>query len=231
MLKKWDELPESMRTPEVKDYYNQIAKRPVWLFMKRVIDILIALFFLILLAIPMLVISVMIKCDSKGPVLFRQTRVTTYGKTFKICKFRTMVNDAEKKGTQVTVSGDARITKVGAKLRHARLDEFPQLFNILAGSMTFIGTRPEVPKYVAAYTPEMMATLLLPAGLTSRASIAYKDEERLLNASDNPDETYVNEVLPAKMKYNLDAIRHFSLAEDASCLWDTFAVVTGLKKE
>ena len=177
---------------------------------------------LVFLAIPMAVIAAMIKLDSKGPVFFRQERVTQYGRIFKIYKFRTMVNNASCIGSQVTVAGDARITKVGKFLRKFRLDEFPQLFNIIAGDMTLVGTRPEVPKYVKHYTPEMYATLLLPAGLTSRTSIAYKDEDKLLKDAKNADKTYVEQILPVKMQYNLESLRKFGLVDDCSILWNTF---------
>ena len=173
----------------------------------------------------MLIVAVLIKLDSPGPVFFRQERVTQYGRIFRIYKFRTMVNNASRMGTQVTVSNDARITRVGRWLRKLRIDEFPQLFNILAGDMTLVGTRPEVLKYVDAYTPEMYATLLLPAGLTSRTSIAYKDEERLLSNAEDADKVYIEEVLPAKMRYNLESLKKFGLKSDMSVLWNTFVSV------
>ena len=164
------------------------------------------------LALPMLIVAVLIKLDSPGPVFFRQERVTQYGRIFRIYKFRTMVNNASRMGTQVTVSNDARITRVGRWLRKLRIDEFPQLFNILAGD-------------VDAYTPEMYATLLLPAGLTSRTSIAYKDEERLLSNAEDADKVYIEEVLPAKMRYNLESLKKFGLKSDMSVLWNTFVSV------
>ena len=168
----------------------------------------------------------MIKLDSEGPVLFKQVRVTSYGKKFKIWKFRTMVNNADKIGTQVTTKDDSRITRVGHLLRKVRLDELPQLFNVLAGDMTFVGTRPEVPKYVECYTDEMKATLLLPAGITSRASIEYKDEEKLLQIAENADTVYVQKVLPEKMKYNLREIERYSFWRDIETMICTvFAVI------
>ena len=226
-LRRWNELPLKMRTREVRKYYCIIEKHQNYLRMKRVLDVIIASIMLVVLAIPMGIIAVAIKLDSEGPILFRQERVTQYGRIFKICKFRTMVNNASKLGASVTIDNDNRITKVGAFLRKLRMDEFPQVFNILAGDMTLVGTRPEVPKYVKQYTPEMYATLLLPAGLTSRTSIAYKDEDKLLGQAKDADYSYVNEVLPAKMKYNLEGIRKFSFRSDASVLWDTFVSVIG----
>ena len=224
-LRKWSELPDKMRTKEVRKYYNVLIKRSGWFKMKRLIDIAASVVLLVVLAIPMIVIAVMIKLDSPGPVFFRQERVTQYGKIFRIFKFRTMVDNASKLGSQVTVDNDVRITKTGRLLRKFRLDEFPQLFNILAGDMTLVGTRPEVKKYVTQYTPEMYATLLLPAGLTSRTSIAYKDEDKLLKDAVNADETYVKEILPVKMKYNLESLKNFGLLEDCSVLIDTVVSV------
>ena len=180
---------------------------------------------LIILLPVFIFLGIAIKIDSKGPVFFRQERITQYGKTFKIFKFRTMVNNAEKLGTQVTVGNDARITKVGKFIRDCRLDEIAQLLNILTGDMTFVGTRPEVRKYVNHYTKEMMATLLLPAGVTSLASIYYKDEAKLLDKSNNPDKTYIEEVLPGKMKYNLQSIREFNFFEDIKTMIKTVVAV------
>lgn len=224
-LREWDRLPARMRTREVRRYYNILIRHNGWFKMKRTMDVMVSAVMLIFLAIPMMVIAVMIKLDSRGPVFFRQERVTQYGRKFRIYKFRTMVNNASKLGSQVTVANDARITKVGAFLRKYRLDEFPQLFNILAGDMTLVGTRPEVPKYVAEYTDEMYATLLLPAGLTSRTSIAYKDEDKLLKDAKDADRVYVEQILPVKMKYNLESLRRFGVMEDAAVLWNTFISV------
>ncbi len=220
-LRQWTELPEKMRTKEVRRYYNILMKRSGWFKVKRIIDIIVSVLALSVLAIPMLVIAVMIKSDSKGPVLFKQERVTQYGRIFKIYKFRTMVHNAQQLGSQVTVDNDERITKVGKLLRRYRLDEFPQLFNIIAGDMTLVGTRPEVKKYVLKYTPEMYATLLLPAGLTSWTSIAYKDEDKLLKDAANADETYISQILPVKMKYNLESLRKFGFKDDCRVLVKT----------
>jgi lipopolysaccharide/colanic/teichoic acid biosynthesis glycosyltransferase len=224
-LRAWNELPEKMRTREVRRYYNILVRQTGWFKVKRVMDVVVSSVMLVFLAIPMAVIAVLIKLDSEGPVFFRQERVTQYGRIFKIYKFRTMVENAQQLGTQVTVAEDARITRVGKVLRRYRMDEFPQLFNILAGDMTLIGTRPEVIKYVKCYTPEMYATLLLPAGLTSRTSIAYKDEDKLLTDAKDADKTYVEEILPVKMKYNLESLRRFGVMEDATVLWNTFKSV------
>lgn len=227
ILKKWDFLPENMKTEEVKPYYIALKKKTGSLAAKRIFDILVSLVLLILLSPVLLIISIMIKTDSKGPVMFRQVRVTQYGKTFRIFKFRTMVTDAEKLGSQVTVDGDSRITKTGSRLRKCRLDELPQLLNILKGEMTFVGTRPEVEKYVNCYTPEMMATLLLPAGVTSTASIAYKDEDRLLKDAVSPDEVYVEQILPEKMKYNFEYLKNFGFFYDIKVMLKTVTAVAG----
>ena len=224
-LRKWSELPDFMRTKEVRKYYNILVKKSAWFKAKRLLDIIVAFIMLVVLSLPMLVIAVLIKLDSRGPVLFRQERITQYGKTFTIFKFRTMVVNASELGAQVTVDNDSRITKMGRVLRRLRMDEFPQVFNILAGDMTLVGTRPEVKKYVDHYTKEMYATLLLPAGLTSRTSIAYKDEDKLLSEAMDADCVYIEEVLPAKMRYNLESLRKFGLLSDMSILWDTFISV------
>ena len=225
IMKKWDSLPETMKTDEVKPYYLALKKKTGSLIVKRLFDIIVSLILLILLSPVFLVISIMKKTDSKGPVMFRPVRVTQYGKTFRIFKFRTMVTDAEKLGTQVTVDNDSRITKTGNRLRKCRLDEIPQLLNILKGEMSFVGTRPEVEKYVNCYTPEMMATLLLPAGVTSTASIAYKDEDRLLKDAVSPDDVYVKQILPEKMKYNLEYLKNFGFFYDIRVMIRTVTAV------
>lgn len=227
MLKKWEELPDFMRTPEVRPYWEILNKRRLSLLIKRIFDFVVALIMMIVLAIPMVIIAVWIKLDSKGPVFYRQERVTTYGKHFKIHKFRTMVNNADKIGTAVTVGNDSRITKVGAKLRHVRLDELPQLIDVLEGTMSFVGTRPEAVKYVDKYKPEYYATLLMPAGITSETSIRYKDEDALLDAADDVNDVYVNQVLPAKMKLNLESVRRFRFLREILTMVRTVAAVLG----
>lgn len=209
-LRNWDDLPRFMKCEEVKEYYDILAKKKLSLKLKRAFDLVAAMGILIITAIPMLIISVKIAAESPGGVFYRQERITTYGKKFRIHKFRTMVANADQIGSTVTVSGDSRITPTGAFLRKYRLDELPQVFDVLSGDMSFVGTRPEATKYVKKYTKEMRATLLLPAGITSEASIQYKDEAKLLDAADDVDKVYVEQVLPAKMKYNLESIREFS---------------------
>ena len=226
-LISWDKLPEELKIEEVKQYYNALKKKRFALFFKRVFDIIVSFTMLAILLPFFVILAIAIKIDSKGPVFYRQERVTQYGRKFTIFKFRTMVQNADKIGTQVTVKGDARITRVGKFIRQCRLDEVWQLIDVLRGTMTFVGTRPEVQKYVDKYTPEMKATLLLPAGVTSLASICYKDEDELLDGSANPDETYVNEILPSKMKYNLYDIKHFSFFRDIKLMFMTVFAVLG----
>lgn len=230
ILKKWSELPDFLRTEEVRPYYDALAKKKVSLVIKRAFDLFASAVLLVLLSPAFLILAVAIKLDSPGPVFFRQVRVTRYGKHFRVFKFRSMVDGADKKGTQVTVGNDSRITRVGKWIRKCRLDEICQLIDVFRGTMSFVGTRPEVPKYVEAYTPEMMATLLLPAGVTSEASIRYKDEDEILAGADNVDETYITKVLPDKMKYNLEAIRGFSFGGEIVTLFRTVLAVAGLLK-
>ena len=227
ILKKWEDLPENLRTDAVRPYYDLLARRRGSLALKRCFDVVFSAFMLLILSPVFLILAVAIKLDSPGPVFYRQVRVTQYGREFRIFKFRSMVSDADKRGSLVTVSGDSRLTRVGHFIRNCRLDELCQLIDIFRGTMTFVGTRPEVPKYVAAYTPEMMATLLLPAGVTSEASILYKDEAELLDAADDVDAVYIRDVLPGKMKYNLDALKNFSFFSDIATMFQTVFAVLG----
>lgn len=223
--REWDELPKGLRVPEVREYYEILSKKKFSLRMKRCFDVVVAAVMLVCLSPIMLVIAVAIVCDSPGGIFYRQERVTQYGKIFRIHKFRTMVSNADKIGTQVTVENDSRITKIGSVLRKYRLDEIPQLIDILEGNMSFVGTRPEARIYVKRYTPEMKATLLLPAGITSEASMRYKDEAELLDKADDADRVYIEKVLPDKMKYNLDSIRQFSFVGDILTMLKTVIVI------
>ncbi|MGF7012197.1 lipopolysaccharide/colanic/teichoic acid biosynthesis glycosyltransferase [Lachnospiraceae bacterium PF1-22] len=222
-MRNWDDIPQFMKKEEVKIFYELLSKHKTELVIKRAMDVFIAGILTIILLPLLLALAILIKLDSEGEVFFRQVRVTQYGKRFRIFKFRTMVKEADKMGTMVTTEGDTRITRIGKILRKYRLDEIPQLFNILSGDMTFVGTRPEVEKYVMHYTDEMKATLLMPAGLTSMASIKYKDEEKLLNSNGNVDvdKVYVMEVLPMKMKYNIEALENFSIFNDIKTMFLT----------
>ena len=215
-----------MKNEQVMKYHKLLRHKKTEIFFKRCFDLIFSLILAVLMFPFMVIVYFIIKFDSPGKAIFKQKRVTRYGKIFYVYKFRTMVKNAEKLGSQVTTDGDARITKCGKWLRKFRIDEFPQIFNIIKGDLSFVGTRPEVPKYVKHYTPEMMATLLLPAGVTSPASILYKDEAELLKNSDSPDETYVNEILPQKMKYNLEYIKNFGFFYDIKIMIKTvFAVI------
>ena len=226
MLRRWDDLPDFMRISEVRPYWEVLNCHRGQLLLKRVFDLIVAFLLLFVLAIPMIIIAILIKVDSEGSVFYRQERVTTYGRHFRIHKFRTMASNADKIGTAVTVGADPRITRMGAKLRRLRLDELPQLFDVIAGTMSFVGTRPEAAKYVERYKAEWNATLLLPAGITSECSIRYKDEDRLLNWADDVDKVYLEEVLPGKMKWNLESIRKYSFFyEIATMLRTVFAVL------
>lgn len=227
MLKRWEDLPDFVKIPEVKPYWEILYKKRGQLVLKRIFDLIVSILLLILLALPMVAIAIWIKLDSEGTVLYRQERVTTYGKRFKIHKFRTMVSDADKIGTEVTIGGDPRITRAGSKLRRLRLDELPQIFDVINGDMSFVGTRPEAVKYVKRYEAEYRATLLMPAGITSETSIRYKDEDELLNGVGDVDEVYINQVLPEKMKLNLESLRQYSFPMEILTLVRTVAAVLG----
>lgn len=218
ILKKWEDIPHNIKNEETKKYYDILKKKKASILLKRVFDILISLILLIILSPFFLIIAIAIKIDSKGPVFYKQERITEYGRIFKIFKFRTMVQNADKIGSLVTIGEDPRITKVGKMIRKCRLDEISQLINVLIGDMSFVGTRPEVKKYVDKYTDEMKATLLMKAGITSRASIKYKNEDEIiskyLNKGEKVDDIYINRVLPEKMKWNLEYIKKFSILED-----------------
>lgn len=224
-LKRWRELPKYMQTDAVYAYYSSLKKKKGRLAIKRGFDFTVAAIMLVILSPFLIALSIAVIVDSKGDIFFRQERVTQYGRRFRIFKFRTMVTDAEKLGPQVTTADDTRVTRVGKVLRKYRLDELPQLINIILGDMSFVGVRPEVPRFVRAYTPEMMATLLLPAGITSEASIQYRNEANLLQKEENADEVYINKVLPEKMKYNLKSIKQFSLTGEIRILIKTVQAV------
>lgn len=225
MLRNWDALPDYMKTPEVRPYWESLNQKRGQLLCKHVFDYAAASAFLVVLALPMAAIAVWIKLDSSGPVFYRQERVTTYGKHFYIHKFRTMVSNADRIGAAVTVGDDSRITRVGKKLRRYRLDEFPQLLDVLQGNMSFVGTRPEAVKYVEQYEPAYYATLLLPAGITSEASIRYKDEDKLLRGAEDVDRVYMEKILPDKMRWNLESVRDFSFGRELVTMLRTFGAV------
>lgn len=220
MLCKWEELPEFMRVSEVREYYLKLSKKKFSLLIKRTFDFVMSTIMLVFFTPIFLCLAIWIKLDSPGNIFYRQERVTQYGRIFRIYKFRTMVQDADRLGSLVTVNEDIRITKVGKYLRKYRLDEIPQLLNIWKGEMSFVGTRPEVVKYVKSYTKEMYATLLLPAGVTSEASIRFKDEDKILDGvkGEEVERLYIKKILPQKMFWNLKGVLKFSLLSDLKCL-------------
>lgn len=223
-LRSFEKLPPELQNDSVRKYYDILAKKRASIFFKRLTDILLALIMLIILILPMAIIALVVKTTSKGPVFYRQERVTTYNRRFMILKFRTMTVGADKAGALVTSANDARVTKVGAKLRKFRLDELPQIFHVLSGKMSFVGTRPEVVRFVERYEPEMMATLLMPAGITSLASIRYKDEDEIIGSISDPndvDRVYIEQILPEKMKYNLEYLSDFSFFGDIKLMFST----------
>ncbi len=216
-----------MQTEEVKKYYDILNSKKRYLIAKRIFDFTLSLVMSVVLLPFIVLVGIMIKIDSPGKIFFLQKRVTTNGKVFKIFKFRTMKENSEKL-SGVTVDNDPRITKLGKYLRKFRIDEIPQIFNILTGDLSFVGARPESVKYVKEYSPEMYATLLMPAGVTSPASILFKDEAELLKGAQNPDETYVKDILPKKMAYNLEYIENCSLLYDIKVMFKT--VIAVIKK-
>lgn len=225
ILRQWEKLPEALKNESTRHYYEILSRKKFDILLKRLFDFIVAGIFLVLLLPFFVIIAILVKFTSKGPILYKQERVTTYGKTFKIFKFRTMVENADKIGSLVTLDNDKRITKVGRFLRRVRLDELPQLFNILLGQMSFVGTRPEVQKYVDCYSEEMLATLLMPAGVTSLASISFKDEDKYLDSNESVENVYINKILPDKMKYNLEYIENFNIFYDMKLMIKTVLAV------
>ena len=220
----FSQLPLNMQTEEVKPYYDILKSKTRSLLFKRVLDFIVAFMLFFILLLPMIVIGLIIMFSSKGPVIYKQVRVTTFGREFRIWKFRTMKDGADSLG-ELTVSDDDRITGIGRFLRKYRLDELPQIFHVLSGKMSIVGTRPEVPVYVREYTPEMMATLLMPAGVTSLASIKFKDEAEMLENCDDANSVYINDILPKKMEYNLEYLKDFSFRRDVKLILKTIKEV------
>lgn len=226
-MKRWEDLPSEMQIEEVREYYDALDKKRVSLALKRVFDIIVSSVLLLLLSPIILILSIAIKLDSRGPVFYRQERYTQYGRVFRIHKFRSMCDGADKKGSLVTVENDSRVTRVGKLVRKCRLDEIAQLIDVLKGDMTFVGVRPEVKKYVDAYKDEWKATFLLPAGVTNLTCIYFKDEDELLSGVDDVDKVYIEDVLPEKMKWNLKGIKEFSFWNDIRLMFMTFFAVCG----
>ena len=218
------DIPEFMNCEKVNVAYEKLLRKRKELIMKRIFDFIFGIFGLIVLFPLMIMIGLIIKLDSKGKCIFKQVRVTKYGKRFYIYKFRTMITNADKIGSEVTIENDPRITRVGKVLRKYRLDEIPQIINIVLGDLSFVGTRPEVPKYVERYTDEMLITLLMPAGVTSLASIKFKDEEKFISDNNDIDRIYVEDILPLKMKYNLEYVENFKFVDDIKILIRTLSI-------
>lgn len=228
-MKKFEDLPKQFQNEAVREYYDILSHKKATLFFKKLLDILLALLLFILLLPIFIILSLAVKFTSKGEIIFKQKRVGKYGKEFYVLKFRTMVTDAERLGKQITVGErDPRITSIGHFLRKFRLDEFPQLINVIKGEMSFVGTRPEVPHYVNFYDDEMMATLLLEPGITGTASIFFKDEAKMLEIEPDAEKCYINHILPVKMRLNLDYIKDLSIWYDIKLIFKTvFAVSQG----
>ncbi|MDY3828331.1 MAG: sugar transferase [Clostridium sp.] len=196
-------------------------------FFKRFFDIIVSLIGIIILGIFLIIISIIIKCTSEGPVFFKQIRVGKSGKEFKIFKFRTMVVNAESLGTQITIGKDKRITKIGHFLRKYKIDELPQLFNVFIGEMSFVGPRPEVPKYVAMYNETQREVLSVRPGITDLASIRYRNENEILGRAKNADEAedmYINEIMPDKLKLNLEYIEKSNVFYDIYIIFKTIII-------
>lgn len=211
-----------------QDIEASLAKKRGQLCVKRALDVALSLAGIAVLSPVLLCCAAAIKLDSPGPVFYRQVRVGRGGKTFRIYKLRTMTDGADRRGPEITVGGDARITRVGRVLRKYKLDELAQLFNVLLGDMSFVGPRPEVPRYVKLYSDAQRKVLLVRPGITDIASIAYRNENDLLARSADPERTYVEEVMPAKLELGRQYIEQFSLWGDLRLIWETvFAVAKG----
>ncbi|HEX3017588.1 MAG TPA: sugar transferase [Caproicibacter sp.] len=221
----YTQLPENMQNEFTKQYFEMLSKHRFSLGAKRVFDVVVSALILLILSPFLLILALAVKLDSPGPVFYRQVRVGRYNQDFKIYKFRTMVQNADKIGPPLTMGKDPRITRVGSLIRKLRLDEFSQLLNVLNGSMSLVGPRPEVRRYVDAYTPEYMATLLIRPGITATSSIAFKDEDKLLNSGGDPEKIYVEKILPPKMALNLEYMKHISVLHDIKIMFQTVAAV------
>lgn len=217
-LRAFGKLPEAMQNDTTRLYYDKLSRKRGQLALKRGMDIILSFLLILLLSPVMAFCAALVRTDG-GSILFQQVRIGRYGRPFVIYKFRTMTQQAYL-GGELTRGEDPRITRAGRLLRRTRLDELPQLFNVLKGEMSLVGPRPEVPRYTALYTDRMRATLLLPVGITCRASLRFKDEAALL-AGEDGEWVYRQRVLPAKMEENIRYLREFSLWEDGKILLQT----------
>ena len=207
------------------DIADVLARRKPQLIAKRAMDIVLSACALAVLWPLLLLIALAIWIDDPGPVFYRQVRVGRNGKTFRIFKFRSMVMDADKKGLAITVGRDSRITRVGAVLRKTKLDELAQLLNVFLGQMSFVGPRPEVPKYVELYTPYQRQVLLVRPGITDYASIAYRNENDLLAGAEDPEKMYIEQIMPDKIELNMKYLREISPLADIKLILKTVAAV------
>ena len=207
------------------DIENVLRELSVHLALKRLMDIVVSGCALAVLWPVLLLIAIAIKIDDPGPVFYRQVRVGRGGKTFRIYKFRTMVVDADKKGLAITVGRDNRITRMGAFLRKTKLDQLAQLSNVFTGEMSFVGPRPEVPKYVDMYTPYQRQVLLVRPGITDYASIAYRNENDLLAGADDPEKMYIEKIMPDKIELNMKYLREISPLADIRLILSTIVAV------
>lgn len=207
------------------DIADVLARRKPQLIAKRAMDIVLSACALAVLWPLLLLIALAIWIDDPGPVFYRQVRVGRNGKTFRIFKFRSMVMDADKKGLAITVGRDSRITRVGAVLRKTKIDELAQLLNVFLGQMSFVGPRPEVPKYVELYTPYQRQVLLVRPGITDYASIAYRNENDLLAGAPNPETMYIEQIMPDKIELNMKYLREISPLADIRLILKTIVAV------
>lgn len=221
----FEKLPPEFHNPETRVYYDGLKKQRFHLFGKRMFDILVSMLILLAFSPVFLVLAIAIKVDSRGPVFYRQVRVGRYGVPFRIFKFRTMVQNADKIGLSLTTGGDNRITRMGRLIRKCRLDEISQLLNVLCGDMSLVGPRPEVPKYVEKYAPAYFATLLVRPGVTAESSIAFKDEDEILSSGGDPEIIYVEKILPSKSEMNLQYLRNITVWGDIRIMFRTVTAV------
>ena len=215
---------------ERMDIAKVLKSRSMLLALKRAMDIVVSGCALFVLWPVLLLIAAAIRIDDPGPVFYRQVRIGLNGKPFRILKFRTMIVDADKKGLQITVGRDNRITRMGAMLRKTKLDELPQLINVLTGEMSFVGPRPEVPRYVEMYTPYQRQVLLVRPGITDYASIAYRNENDMLAGAENPEELYIGTIMPDKIELNMKYLREISPATDIRLIFRTIAAVARIER-
>lgn len=219
------EQNEMIGTTEEINFDAVLKGKKATLVFKRLFDICASIGGLLVLALPFCMVAIIIKLTSKGPVYFRQERVGKNGKTFRIYKFRTMTVNAEAQGMQITVGADRRITKIGQILRKTKVDELPQLINVLKGEMSFVGPRPEVPRYVELYSDYQKNILKIKPGITELASIVYRDENEVLAQSEDPEKTYIEEIMPKKIELNMEYMQKMSFWYDIKLIFKTFAAV------